>query len=108
MMRLRIGQELEDRQRGHGFSGTGFTDQRHGFAGCDIERHTIDRERLPRTGADGDGAIADREEGLSHRNVFRGSKASSTPSPMKINSDNISATVKKPVRPSHGACTLAL
>src|SRR5271169_6413190 len=27
---------------------------------------------------------------------------------MKINSDSISATVKKPVRPSHGAWTLAL
>src|SRR2546421_1225224 len=43
-----------------------------------------------------------------HRNVLRGSNASRTPSPMKINSDSMIATEKKPVKPSHGACTLAL
>src|SRR5213083_259377 len=41
-------------------------------------------------------------------NVLRGSKASRTASPMKISSDNMMATAKKPVKPSHGACTLAL
>src|ERR1700726_4080484 len=41
-------------------------------------------------------------------NVLRGSKASRTPSPMKINNDSMIATAKKPVKPSHGACTLAL
>src|SRR4051812_5690870 len=41
-------------------------------------------------------------------NVLRGSKASRAASPMKINSDSMIATEKKPVRPSHGACTLAL
>ena len=41
-------------------------------------------------------------------NVFRGSKASRTASPMKIRSDSIKATVQKPASPSHGACTLAL
>src|SRR5690606_29777254 len=44
----------------------------------------------------------------AHVNVFRGSKASRTPSPMKIRSDSMIAIAKKPVRPSHGACTLAL
>src|SRR5438094_3259238 len=43
-----------------------------------------------------------------HRNVLRGSNASRTASPMKISSDSMMATEKKPVRPSHGACTLAL
>src|SRR5882757_11335712 len=43
-----------------------------------------------------------------YRNVLRGSKASRTPSPMKINSDSMIATEKNPVKPSHGACTLAL
>src|SRR5260221_1616642 len=43
-----------------------------------------------------------------HRNVLRGSKASRTASPMKINSDSMTATVKKPVSPSHGAWRLAL
>src|SRR5947209_16567200 len=41
-------------------------------------------------------------------NVLRGSKASRAASPMKIKSDSMIATEKKPVKPSHGACTLAL
>src|SRR4051794_15258632 len=44
----------------------------------------------------------------TYRNVLRGSNASRTASPMKINSDSMMATAKKPVKPSHGACTLAL
>src|SRR5713226_6221732 len=41
-------------------------------------------------------------------NVLRGSNASRTASPIKISSDNMIATEKKPVKPSHGACTLPL
>src|ERR1700750_1890998 len=41
-------------------------------------------------------------------NVLRGSKASRAASPMKIRSDSMIATEKKPARPSHGGCTLAL
>src|SRR3981189_2478727 len=41
-------------------------------------------------------------------NVLRGSKASRTASPMKIKSDSMIATGRKPVKPSQGACTLAL
>src|SRR5580704_13528736 len=44
----------------------------------------------------------------AYLNVLRGSKASRAASPMKINSDSMIATAKKPVKPSHGACTLAL
>src|SRR4051812_6362836 len=43
-----------------------------------------------------------------HRNVLRGSKASRTASPMKISSDSMIATEKKPERPSHGAWMLVL
>src|SRR6266404_6557847 len=43
-----------------------------------------------------------------YRNVLRVSNASRAASPMKINSDSMMATAKKPVKPSHGACTLAL
>src|SRR6266581_5050777 len=43
-----------------------------------------------------------------HLNVLRGSNASRTASPMKIRSDSMMATEKNPVKPSHGACTLAL
>src|SRR6266852_827608 len=59
--------------------------------------------------------IADIEQGLvdgihagPYRNVLRGSNASRTASPMKINSESMMATGKKPVKPSHGAWTLAL
>src|SRR5437879_6542446 len=44
----------------------------------------------------------------AYLNVLRGSNASRTASPMKISSDSMMATAKKPVKPSHGACTLAL
>src|ERR1700716_1367939 len=40
--------------------------------------------------------------------VLRGSNASRAASPMKIRSDSMIATAKKPVKPSQGACTLAL
>src|SRR6195256_3078016 len=43
-----------------------------------------------------------------HLNVLRGSNASRTASPMKIRSDSMMATAKKPVKPSHGAWTLDL
>src|ERR1700675_530158 len=58
---------------------------------------------------EGDRQVADREKcfGRTHRNVFLGSKASRTASPMKINSESISAMLQKPVKPSHGACTFA-
>src|SRR5580704_15951204 len=44
----------------------------------------------------------------AYLNVLRGSNASRTASPMKISSDSMIATEKNPVKPSHGACTLAL
>src|ERR1700687_4831792 len=70
----------------------------------------VDGKRLlAAAAAECDGEIADGEEGFgAHANDFRGSKASRTASPMKIRSESISATLKKPVTPSHGACTLAL
>src|SRR3981081_2897088 len=40
--------------------------------------------------------------------VLRGSNASRAASPMKIRSDSMIATAKNPVKPSQGACTLAL
>src|SRR6476659_821088 len=43
-----------------------------------------------------------------HRNVLRGSKASRTASQMKIRSDSMIATEKKPARQSHGAGMLVL
>ena len=111
MPRRRVGQQLEDRQSRHRFAGARLADQRHGLALADVERDPIDGECLfaaMRPMAEGDGEVADGEEGFGHVNVFRGSKASRTASPMKIRSDSIRATVQKPASPSHGACTLAL
>src|SRR5436305_9047391 len=45
---------------------------------------------------------------IFYLNVLRGSKASRTASPMKIKSDSMIATEKKPEKPSQGACTLDL
>src|SRR5882757_4520035 len=42
-----------------------------------------------------------------YRNVLRGSNASRAASPMKISSDSMIATEKKPAKPSQGACTFA-
>src|SRR5260370_1034830 len=44
----------------------------------------------------------------AYLNVLRGSNASRTASPMKIRSESMIATAKNPVKPSHGAWTLAL
>src|ERR1043166_6153143 len=120
-MRRRIGQQLHHRQRGHRLAGAGLADQRHRLAGVDVERHPVHRQHLTGALAEGDRQILDRQQRLArlrrrrvlcgplaHRNVFRGSKASRTASPMKISSDSMMAMAKKPVRPSHGACTLAL
>src|ERR1700744_6791569 len=52
--------------------------------------------------------LVDGVHGGPHLNVLRGSKASRTASPMKIRSDSMIATAKKPVKPSQGAWTLAL
>src|SRR5580692_8353772 len=69
MPRCRIRQELEDRQRGDRFAGAGFPDQRQRLALGDIERDMVDRERLlpaAAAAAEGNGEIADGEEGFGH------------------------------------------
>src|SRR5580692_9539753 len=62
MLRRRVGQQLEDRQRRGGFSGAGLADQRNGFALADVERYAIDGQRLAATAVEGDRKIADGEE----------------------------------------------
>src|SRR5262245_20844238 len=108
----RIRQQLQDRERADRFARAGLADQRHALPALDRERDMVDGKRL----AECDREVADIEQGLvdgvhaSHPfwNVLRGSKASRTASPMKIRSDSMIATAKKPVKPSQGACTLAL
>src|SRR5471032_2111159 len=110
MARRRIGQQFHHRQRGGRLAGPGFADQRHGLALGNVERHAVDRQHLAATCAEGYRKIAHGEKffGRAHRNVFLGSKASRTASPMKINRESMIAMLKKPVSPSHGVCTLPL
>src|SRR5690606_1500239 len=104
----RVGQELEDRECGHRLAGARLADERHRLARFDVEGDAVDRERLAPRLPEGDREVFDGKQRPAHWKVFRGSKASRTASPVKIRSDSRIASVKKPVRPSHGACTLAL
>ena len=55
-------------------------------------------------GASGGRIWGKKMEGAeAHRKVFRGSKASRTPSKMKTRRESMVAKVKKAVKPSHGA-----
>src|SRR6516162_5907620 len=110
----RIGQELHDRQRGHRLAGARLADQRQSLAAPDVERDPVDRKRLALALTERDRQVLDLEQQRSrgihdgHRKVLRGSKASRTASPMKINSDSMVATVRKAVMPSQGAWILSL
>src|SRR5262249_42806119 len=84
------------------------------LATLDLERDAVDRDRDLALLAEGHREIANAEQRLvdgvhgPHTNVLRGSKASRTASPMKIRSDSMMATEKKPAKPSHGAWILPL
>ena len=103
VMRGRVGQELEDRERRDRLAGARLAHQRHRLARHDVERDAVDRQHVARALAEGDGEVLHGEERLCHRNVFRGSKASRTASPMKIRRLSMKAITKKPVSPSQGA-----
>src|SRR6185437_9537135 len=102
----RCRQELQDRQRGDGFAGAGFANERQRLALVERERCAFYR----RERAFGQGKIHaeifDFEEG--HQPPFRGSKASRTASPTKISRLSIKARTKNAVKPSQGACKLPL
>ncbi len=62
-------------------------------------------------GGAGDAGAGRAQFGLvfvAHEKVFRGSKASRTPSKMKTRSDSMMAKVKKAVKASQGACRFCL
>src|SRR5690349_2063972 len=99
----RIGQELEDGERRDRFARAGFAHQGYRLARHDVEGDTVDRQHVALALTEGDGEILDGKQGLCHRNVFLGSKASRTASPMKMRRLSIRAITKKPARPSHGA-----
>src|SRR5262249_16115278 len=75
----------------------------------DLERDPAHGLHLARTAPEGDVQIADGEEGFVHRaNVFFGSTASRTASPMKISSVSMTAVTANAVMPSHGHSGLPL
>src|SRR5262249_54329223 len=105
MMRRRIWQGLHDRQRRCRPAGGPLAHQPPRLAFRDVEGDGVDRERLARALAKGDRKVLHLEQLgghwiARHRKVLRGSKASRTASPMKIRSDSMTATVKKPEMPS--------
>src|SRR5215468_513677 len=109
MVRRRVRQKLQHRQRRDRLARARFTHQRDGLPLLDLERDAIDRERLALALPERDRKVLDLEQVIvrcfhrAHPNVLRGSKASRTASPMKIKSESMVATVKKPQMPSHGA-----
>src|SRR5262249_33360175 len=109
MVCRRIGKQLHHRKGGDRFARSGFPDKRDRLTLADVERHTIDGQKLALTSSEGDRKVADRQQSFVrvHLKVFLGSNASRTASPMKISNESMIAMLKKPVRPSHGACTLA-
>src|SRR5205814_6315071 len=103
------GQKLHHRKRSHRLARARLADQRHRLAHADGKRDAVDRQRFLAAMPKRDREIVDLEELVQggvfvvHVNAFRGSKASRTASPMKINSDSMMATEKNPASPSQGA-----
>ena len=56
-------QEAHDGQHRHRLAGAGFADDRHHVAGIDVEVDAVHRLERPRGGGEGDGEVADFEEG---------------------------------------------
>ncbi len=102
---MRAGREQpQDRQRRDRLPGAGFADDRQRATARQRKRYASDRGKFGAALPEGHAQIAHIEKRcLAHAIVFRGSKASRTASPMKINSESMMAMTKKPVRPSQGA-----
>ena len=102
----RVGQQLEDGQGAHRLAGAALADQGQGLALVQLEGHLADGGQLAGRGGEGDGEISHPQERArvrAHATVFRGSKASRTASPTKTSRLSITARMRKPVMPIHGA-----
>ena len=98
-------QEAHDRLGGDGLARAGFADQGKRAALLQPEGDAVDHGLALAALREGDRELAHVEErvGLAHENVFLGSKASRTASPMKMRSDSINAVTTKAESPIHGA-----
>ena len=84
-------QQAHDGLRGDRLARAGFADQRQRPALLEPEGDAVDDGLALAALRKGDREIAhvDKRRGLAHENVFRGSKASRTASPMKMSSESI-------------------
>ena len=108
---LRIGQQLEDGECGHGFAGSGFAHQRDSLAVFNAKRHAAHGLNCMVFELKMHAQILHFEQAHASPGcdmVLRTSNASRTASPMNTSSDNMIASTKNPDRPSHGACKLRL
>jgi hypothetical protein len=69
-----VGQQLEHRQCRDRLARAGFSHQRHGLAGGDVERHMVDGDHLAPALGEGHRQVADRKQRVAgqraHLNVF--------------------------------------
>ena len=100
-----IGQQLQDRQRGHRLARAALADDGQRAAAVEREGSVADGVECPLAGAEGHAQILDLEQG-HQRKVLRGSNASRTASPANTRSESITASTMKPEMPSQGACKL--
>src|SRR4030095_14941489 len=96
--------ELQDRQRGNGLPRAGLADQAKFLAGGDVEGNVIDDAR--RTEVDAE--AIDFEERSHAGQDFRVSKASRSPSPMKVRSSNVSTSTRNVGTEIHQASRFSL
>src|SRR5208282_6031228 len=106
----RLRQEAHDRLGGDRLPRAGFADQGQRAAFLKPERDAVDDNSALASLREGDRQVAHVNEGrdAAHENVFLGSKASRTASPMKMSSESISAVTAKAESPIHGADRLDL
>src|SRR5690606_14726131 len=133
---LGIGQELQYRKGGDRFAGAAFPYQAYRLAGGETEGTALDSPHHPPGQPEAPAKIAHLQKrfgslfahsaprsrgvtgpasspaarsggGAAPAKSLRGSKASRTASPMKTRRLSISASTKKPVSPSQGACRFA-
>ena len=99
----RIGQKLQDRERGHRLARSALADEREGFALVEGEAGALHGGHG--IGPEGDGEIAQLEQFRwpAHARFLRGSKASRTAWPMKTRIVRSVLSTTKPVMPSQGA-----
>src|SRR3982074_1439256 len=98
----RFRNQAKDRQCGNRLAATRLANHRHRLAGVDVEAHSIDRAYDSARSKELGLEVLDPQDGLRQRTGYRrmrGSSASRSPSPMKLNASMVSD------RATHGTMT---